>query len=256
MSMLGVKNITKKFGGVTALNRCTLEIGEKQITALVGPNGAGKTTLFDVISGLVEADSGAIQFDNQNLLGLSPQKVTQLGISRTWQQVRLFKNLSIEDHLKMAADDEDTKLLRNMLVSSKHLSTIRTSTSLELGTKTLSTYVEHFGIDRPPSTVVSELSYGQRKLLQLAMIALQPHKIMLLDEPVAGVNKVIQEKIEKMLLHLKAMGETIVVIEHDMEFVKKLADHVIVMHEGKVLIEGRPDVALQDQRVLQAYLGE
>lgn len=228
--MLQVNNLTKHFGGVKALNNCTFEIKPVQITALVGPNGAGKTTLFDIISGLVPADRGEITFENQLILKLPPHAVTQLGISRTWQQVRLFKYLTIKDHLILASPEADeTELLA---------------------------YMKHFGIDRPLNTIVSELSYGQRKLLQLAMVTFQPHKIMLLDEPVAGVSQVIQEKIEQMLLHLKAKGETIVVIEHDMEFVKKLAEHVIVLDAGRVLTQGRPDVVLQDKRVLEAYLGE
>ena len=263
--MLQITDVTKRFGGVVALNDCSFTVEAGKITALVGPNGAGKTTLLDVISGLVKPDRGSINLqltaENLELTTLRPHQIAAVGITRTWQQVRLFKYLSIQDHLQLAADNEDTKLLRNLVLSSKRISSkqknlqLRTY-NLQLETKNLQVYIEHYGIGRPINTLVSDLSYGQRKLLQLAMAVLQPHKILLLDEPVAGVNKVIQQKVEQMLLHLKGMGETIVVIEHDMEFIKKLADEVVVMDAGKVLVEGRPEVVLQDKRVLAAYLGE
>lgn len=241
--MLEIRNITKKFGGVTALDKCSFKVPRNKITALVGPNGAGKTTLFDVISGLVEPDEGDILVDNQALTGQRPHKISQLGIARTWQQVRLFKYLTIEDHLRLAESNTDTKLVAN-LVQQPKVNTVR-----------YQKIIEEFGIGRSLETVVTHLSYGQRKLLQLAMVTVKPRRLLLLDEPVAGVNAVVQQHIEKLLLSWKANRETIVVVEHDIEFVKRLADYVVVMNQGRVLAEGKPESALQDTRVAEAYLG-
>lgn len=242
--MLTIDAITKSFGGVHALRSCSMHIKPQSVTALIGPNGAGKTTLLDVVSGLVEPDEGRILFNATDITRFSAAQRSACGLSRTWQQVRLFQYLTIADHLRMAESGDDTKLWRNIL-SIPPLERRRYQSELE-----------RFGIDRPLETLVCDLSYGQRKLLQIAMAVLQPHTMLLLDEPIAGVNSVIQQRIEELLPQWKAQGETIVVIEHNMEFVQKLADHVVVMHQGTVLLEGPPSVALRDPRVLEAYLGE
>ena len=242
--MLAIKSITKRYGGVKALDKCSFKVEQGQIVGLVGPNGAGKTTLFDVISGLVSADNGSVLLDGKNLLGVRSDEIAQLGLARTWQQVRLFDNLLVYHHLVMAENDEDVGLMRNLFANKKHFNWDR--------------HKEHlldFGLDKKVKQPVSSLSYGQRKLLQLAMATLKPHKLLLLDEPVAGVNQVVQEKIEQLLLGLKERGETVVIIEHDMEFVKKLADKLVVLDQGKVLTEGGPGIVLRDQRVIDSYLG-
>jgi len=229
--MLEIKNITKRFGGVRALNKCSFAVPEGKITALVGPNGAGKTTLFDVISGLVKPDEGEVILgERESLVGLQPHEIAQRGVARTWQQVRLFTYLTILDHLQLAESGEDTK-------------------------HSYAQVLEQFGIDKPLDTVVTELSYGQRKLLQLAMVYVRPHQLLLLDEPVAGVNAVVQQRIEALLMNWKKSTNTIVIVEHDIEFVRRLADYVVVMDQGRVLAEGEPEVALQDARVAEAYLG-
>lgn len=244
--MLQIQNLTKSFGGIKALQGCTFAIKPSQITAVIGPNGAGKTTLFDVMSGLLSTDSGAVILNQENILRLRSDEIANLGISRTFQQVRLFRNLTILDHLIMAEGNEDTKLVRNLLAVGRKA----------VSPKTYDSWLKAYGLDKPLETLVSNLSYGQRKLLQLAMAVLKPHRMLLLDEPVAGVNKVVQAEIEKILLELKSQGETVVLIDHDMEFVRRLADKVVVMDAGRVLVEGPPNVVLKDQRVLEAYLGE
>lgn len=222
--MLTVQKVSKNFGGIKALWECSFEIGRGEITALIGPNGAGKTTLLDVVSGLLPPDGGAILLGQTNLVNLRPDQIAKAGVGRTFQQVRLFRNLTILDHLVIAETGE-----------------------LEL---------KVYGLDKPLDTLVSDLSYGQRKLLQLAIAVAKPHQLLLLDEPVAGVNKVVSAKIEAMLLGLKKQGETILLIDHDMEFIKRIADKIVVMDAGKVLVEGEPEEALKDNRVLEAYLGE
>ena len=242
--MLEIKNIYKSFGGVQAVNNCSFKVPENQITALIGPNGAGKTTLFDIISGLLDSDSGEIFLAGKKITGLRPDQIANAGVSRTFQHVRLFKNLTILDHLLMAQDNLDSSLIRNLFTGQK------------IQKQNYQQYIKDFGIKKNLGTKVSDLSYGQRKLLSMAAAFLKPHKILLLDEPVAGVNKVIQKEIETTLMKFKEEKKTILVIEHDMDFVRKLADWVIVLDEGKVLAEGEPRKVLKDPKVLEAYLGE
>lgn len=242
--MLLIKHITKSFGGVKAIQGSNFEIQDNQVTALIGPNGAGKTTLFDLITGFLRPDSGQVLFQGKDTTKMASYKIARLGISRTFQQVRLFRYLTILDHLRMVEDHEDIKLLKNMFIRKK------------IDHKKYQAILDVYGIKRDLNTLVSELSYGQRKLLQLALAVAQPHTLLLLDEPVAGVNKVMQKQIEDILLGLKKKGETMILIDHDMEFIARLADHVIVLDAGVVLVEGEPKKVLKDPRVLEAYLGE
>lgn len=242
--MLTIDNIKKSFGGIKALTGSNFVIQKNKITALIGPNGAGKTTLFDIICGLTKPDAGQIIFNNQNITRLAPYKIANLGISRTFQQVRLFKNLTIQDHLVMSKNNDDMKFFKNFFNFKK---TNRTN---------YQGLLEEFGIKKDPETLVCDLSYGQRKLLQIAMALHKPHQLLMLDEPVAGVNSIIQNEIENLLLTLKAKGETILLIDHDMNFVKKLSDWVIALDAGQVIVEGTPSQVLNDERVLEAYLGE
>lgn len=242
--MLEVKNIKKYFGGVKAVDDISFSIKLGKITALIGPNGAGKTTLFDIIAGLVRPDSGQIVFADKEITKLEPYQRANLGISRIFQQVRLFRNLNIAEHLRMAQDNNDTKFWLNIF---------------SFGKSDLKKYQEwllRFGLNKSLMTRVSYLSYGQRKLLQIAMALFRPHQLLMLDEPVAGVNAVAQDQIERMLLVLKQQGETIILIDHDMNFIRRLADEVIVLDAGRVLLNGEPEYVLNDPKVIEAYLGK
>lgn len=244
MIMIQVKDIKKRFGGVEAIKGSHFVIPEKSITALIGPNGAGKTTLFDIITGFITPDQGNIFFEGHDITKKHPFEIANMGVSRTFQQVRLFKYLTLLEHLRMVEDNEDIKIIRNLWKREK------------VDRRQYEDILEKFGIERDLDALASELSYGQRKLLDLAMAVRKPHKILLLDEPVAGVNAVVQERIEDLLLKMKEEGETILLIDHDMRFVRKLADYVIALDAGVVLVEGTPEKVLADKRVLEAYLGE
>lgn len=241
--MLELIGITKRFGGVEALKEVSFKISVGKVTAIVGPNGAGKTTLFDVIGGLIRPDSGEVKFNGVAVTYKQPYQIARLGFSRTFQQVRLFKFLSIADHLIMAESGDDEKLIHNFVRHSK--------IDLDKYREICST----FGITKDPLTLVSDLSYGQRKLLNMAMAFNQPHKLLMLDEPVAGVNTVTQEKIENLLLRMKEKKETILLIDHDMEFVRRMADQIIFLDAGRVLCTGTPAEVLSNQIVAEAYLG-
>jgi branched-chain amino acid transport system ATP-binding protein len=227
--MLSVKNLSRRFGGVLAADRCSFDIEEGKITSLIGPNGAGKTTVFNMISGITCPDSGKISLGNKNICGISAYKIARLGISRTFQQAKVFRNMTVRDNLLLAkkCSDEEMK-------------------------KTLSQVHFHLGID----TIASELSYGQQRLLEIARALIMPHNLLMLDEPTAGVNPKVRQELREILKKLRKSGSTILLIEHDMDFVMDISDHVIVLNRGKVLKEGKPKDVVKDKKVLEAYLGK
>jgi len=227
--MLSLKNVSKSFGGVKAVNKCTFEVEENTITSLIGPNGAGKTTIFNIISGLARPDAGAIRLQGRNIAGTQAYKIAKSGISRTFQLTKVFRNLSVRDNMLIAkkTDDEEIKQMLESVYFEKSL-----------------------------DTIASELSYGQQRLLEIARALLMPHKLLMLDEPTAGVNPRIRQELRQILKNLKKEGKTILLIEHDMEFVMGISDKVIVLNEGKVLREGKPKDIIKDKGVLEAYLGK
>ena len=226
--MIKIKNVDKRFGGVYAVRNCSLEVKPNTITSIIGPNGAGKTTLFNLICGIIGADSGEIYFSNKRITDLPTYLVARKGLSRTFQQARLFKNMTVKDNLLLARKATDTEILQ--LLQKVHF-----PLSME--------------------TLASELSYGQTRLVELARALLLPHKLLMLDEPTAGVNPKVRQELKQILLKLKQEGNTILLVEHDMEFVMSISDEVIVMTEGSVLTKGTPQKVQNDKRVLEAYLG-
>lgn len=242
MNILKIEKVKKSFGGVHALAKCSLEMEKGKITAIIGPNGSGKTTLFNTISNIEHVDAGKIILENHNISKTKDFEIAKAGISRTFQQVRLFRNLTIKDHIEIAKSEDDEKLLRNLIRIENEETDIK---------KTL----EIVGLDKPINTYASDLSYGQRKLLDLAIAIAKPHKILMLDEPVAGVNPQLRQKIKSIIKKLQEKGETIILIEHDMNFVMDLANKIYVMDAGKIIAKGTPTQIQKNKKVLEAYLG-
>ncbi len=240
--MLRVENIHKSFGGVEAIQGSNFSVASQRVTALIGPNGAGKTTLFDIITGFVAPDAGEIFFENEAITRLKPFERARRGLCRTFQQVRLFSNLSIFDHAALVFDNGQ-KWWHHLVPPGR--------AERERCVRLL----ERVGLSVRPEALVSELSYGQRKLLQLSLALERPHTLLFLDEPVAGVNKIIEAQIEKTIMDLKQQGETILLIDHDMQFVRSLADQVVALDAGIVVAEGTADTVLNNPVVLEAYLG-
>lgn len=239
-----VKEISKQFGGLKALDECTLKVEKEKVTAIIGPNGSGKSTLFNVISQIIKQDGGEIIHKGIKLSELPDFKVAQAGIARTFQEVRLFKNLTIRDHLEIAMSEKNEELFAN-LFNKKRIAKKRIEEILAI-----------VGLDKSLDTLATDLSYGQRKLLDLAVAIAKPHEILMLDEPVAGVNPKLRTEIKKILKELQKKGETILVIEHDMNFVMGLANYVYVLDHGSVIAHGSPRKIQKDKKVLEAYLGE
>ena len=245
--MLKIQNLKKHFGGVKAVDSCSFKVEEKTITALIGPNGAGKSTVFNLISGILKAGSGQIMFKDSEITNLAPEKISNLGISRLFQQSRLFNNLTVKENLLLALDNEDTKFWQNLLKKKRRRKEKR---------EKIKKMLELVRMEKFKNKLARNLSYGQKRLIELLRTILNPHTFLILDEPVAGVNPKLRQLIAKVLLKLKEQGETILLIEHDMNFTLDVADRVIVMDEGRVIAEERPNEIKNNPKVLEAYLGE
>lgn len=225
------------------MDSCSFDIMNGRITAIIGPNGSGKSTMFNIISQIVDEDKGKIWFNKQEISDLKDYEVARTGISRTFQDVRLFRNLTIKDHLEIALSQRDEGLINNIFAK-RYSNLKRTKEILQL-----------VDLDKPLDTYATDLSYGQRKLLDLAIAIAKPHSVLLLDEPVAGVNPRLRDEIKKILRKLNKRGETILLIEHDMNFVMDLADQIFVLDAGKVIAQGTPGKIQNNKKVLDAYLG-
>jgi ABC-type branched-subunit amino acid transport system ATPase component len=244
--MLTCLQIKKYFGGVKAIDGCSFEVKENTITALIGPNGAGKSTVFNIISGITKEDEGKIIFNKEDLTHLSTHKRAQKGIARMFQHTRLFNNLTVKENLFLAFSDDDTKFWKNLS------GIYKLTKENEIKIKEM---LKMVNMERFENRLTRDLSYGQKRLIELLRTILYPHKLLMLDEPVAGVNPMLREKIAEILKDLKNKGETVLLIEHDMNFTFKIADYVIVMDYGKVIAEGAPEEIKNNPKVLEAYLG-
>ncbi len=244
--MLKVKDLNKNFGGISAVKDCNFRVQKNSITALIGPNGAGKSTVFNSISGNLKPSSGNIIFKEKDIVGLPIHKVSKAGISHLFQESRLFPNLTVRENLLLALDTEDQKFWKNLIYNrnNKDHETV------------LREFLNLVDLGRFEEKKTKNLSYGQQRLIELIRSILSPHSFLMLDEPVAGVNPVIREKIISLLLDLKEKGETILLAEHDIDFIFNVADTIIVMHEGRVMIKGTSEEISKNPKVLELYLGK
>lgn len=244
--MLKIQNLKRYFGGVKAVDGCSFEVKENTITALIGPNGSGKTTVFNLVSGILKEDDGRTWFNGTEITNKTIEQTSNIGISRLFQQSRLFGNLTVKDNLILALDNEDTKFWKNLFlhkITKEDEEKIRKISEL-------------MNISGFMNKQAKDLSFGQKRLVEIARTLLKPHKFLMLDEPVAGVNPKLRKEIAELLLKLKKEGETILLIEHDMNFTLGVSDKVVVMDEGKVIAEGSPEEIKNNPLVLEAYLGE
>ena len=249
--MITVKNLTKKFGGFTAVNDASLTIEEGSITGLVGPNGAGKTTLFNVIAGVYKPSKGTVYLDGKDITGLEPHQLFHKGLLRTFQIAHEFSTMTVRENLMMVPGEQSgEKLLDVWLKPSK----IRAEEVLLR--KKADEVIEFLEISHVADELAGNLSGGQKKLLELGRTMMVDAKIVFLDEVGAGVNRKLLNTIGDAIIRLnKERGYTFCVIEHDMEFIGRLCDPVIVMAEGGVLAKGTIDEIKSNEQVIEAYLG-
>jgi branched-chain amino acid transport system ATP-binding protein len=243
-TLLQATGVSKSFGGVHALSDCGLEVSEGKIHGLIGPNGSGKTTLFNVITGYERIQQGEVRFNGIEITNAPPDRVFGLGVGRTFQLTRLFGRLSVLENMLVATQREQG-WLRGVLRRSGSLAEKRRAMEL----------LDFVGISRLAHEPASNLSYGQRKLLELASLLVADPDVLLLDEPAGGVNPTLIEHLAERIAELNGSGKTFLIVEHNMEFVMNLCDQVTVLSQGTALVTGTPEEVRANPAVLDAYLG-
>jgi branched-chain amino acid transport system ATP-binding protein len=249
--ILDVQNVTKSFGGVMAVNECSLSVAEGSITGLIGPNGAGKTTLFNIITGFLKPTAGRIYFQDSRIDGLPPHRIFHRGLVRTFQIPRELKSVSVIENLMLVPPGQAGEKIWNPLVFNPGVG--RQEEAIFEKAMEVLDFVDLLHLR---DEFAANLSGGQKKLLELARTLMCDPRLILLDEPGAGVNRTLMRKLVEDIERLRQeLGITFFVIEHDMDLVTRLCDRVIVMSEGSKLAEGTADEVRSDERVLEAYLG-
>ncbi len=230
--VLELAGVTKRFGGVIAVNACSLSLQPGRIYGLIGPNGSGKTTLFNCITGVELRDAGTIHLRGHRIDGLVPHRVARLGVGRTFQAIRVFAELTaLENLLAVSWADRTAALAR----------------AREL--------LAMVGLERLAQELAGNLSYGQQKLVEFARVLMMDPLLILLDEPAAGVNRTLLNDLLAAIRRLRAERRTILIVEHDMKVVMGLCEHVFVLDHGEKIAEGSPDAIQRDERVIEAYFG-
>lgn len=242
MSSLEVHGVTKRFGGVAALDDVTVTFPSGAINGLIGPNGSGKTTLFNVVTGLISADRGEVRYGGRRLTGWAPSRIARAGIGRTFQVVRTFNRLTV---------------LENMLVAVRRIGIRELARSARRGSEVERAFewLRRVGLDHLADVDAADLSYGQTKLLEVAAVLMADPSLLMLDEPAGGVNPVMIERISDLVRTARAAGRTVLIVEHNMELVMSLCEHVVVFDHGHLIASGAPEVIQADEAVLEAYLG-
>ena len=251
MALLDVKNLTKHFGGLTAVGDVTLELNEGELVGLIGPNGAGKTTLFNLLTGVYEPSEGTVTLDGHLLNGKAPYKIASLGLGRTFQNIRLFKDLTVLDNVLIAFGNHHKP---HALASFFRLPVFY-KTEEDLKNKALD-LLKIFDLDKEAETLAKNLAYGQQRRLEIVRALATEPKILFLDEPAAGMNP--QETAELTALIRRIKNEfniTIMLIEHDMSLVMEVTERIYVLEYGRLIAHGTPDEIKSNERVIEAYLG-
>lgn len=243
MSLLEAQGVSKAFGGIRALDTCSISVEQGSITGLIGPNGSGKTTLFNVMTGYERVDSGQVLFQGKPITNTSPDKVFRLGMGRTFQLTRIFPRLTVLENMHVAAQRQDLKGLL-----SRWSSTQEQERALAL--------LEFVGLTSLKDMAAGNLSYGQKKLLEFAFVLIAEPQVILLDEPAGGINPTMINELRERIRTLNRRGVTFLVVEHNMEFVMGLCDPVMVMHRGARIAAGTPAEVRANPAVLEAYLGD
>lgn len=252
MAMLEVTSLGISFGGLRAVDELSMKIEEGGLVGLIGPNGAGKTTVFNMLTGVYRPTDGGIRLDGQNLIGKKPHDICKMGVARTFQNIRLFSDLSVLDNVKTGLHNEITYTLAESLL---HLGSYRKKERAMDGRAM--ELLEVFGLESVVDYKAANLPYGKQRKLEIARALATDPKLLLLDEPVAGMNpNETEELMETIELVRKKFGVTVLLIEHDMKLVSGICEYLYVLNFGRLLAEGTPAEVLSNPEVVTAYLGE
>jgi ABC-type branched-subunit amino acid transport system ATPase component len=249
-AILAVEGVSKRYGGLKALDGCTLSLQDGQITGLIGPNGAGKTTLLNLMTGLVRPDTGTVSFEGADITDAAPHRLARLGLARTFQIVRELGSLTVLENLLLTPPGQSGEsvvaslLQRRKWWAQEHENAEKARLLLE-----------RIGLWKLADQPSAGLSGGQKKLLDLARTLLLEPKLILLDEPGAGVSPPLKQEIVRLVRELKSEGVAFGLVEHDMHLISELCDHVHVLAEGRLLFSGSFEEVTRDKRVVEAYLG-
>ena len=250
-NILQVKNLSKSFGGLKAISDCSLKIKKGSITGIIGPNGSGKTTLFNLISGNLKSSQGKVLFNNEDITNIPSYELFSKGVLRTFQIAHEFTNLTVLENLMMVPGGQSGEKLANALFKPSLVK----KEEIKVKEKALKV-IDFLNLKHLSNELAGNLSGGQKKLLELGRTMMVDAKLVLLDEVGAGVNRTLLKDIGSAILRLnKEQGYTFCMIEHDIEFISRLCDPVIVLSEGSVLFEGSPDQVKKNEKVIDSYLG-
>lgn len=239
---LATEGLTKSFGGVRAVDGASVRFHHGKVNALIGPNGSGKTTFFNCVTGMIKPDSGTATYLGQDITGKASHKVARAGIGRSFQLCRVFPRMTVMENMLVAVRSTS---LRHLVAPA------RSSAEVERARELLT----RVGIDHLENSEARDISYGQQKLLELAGVLMADPETIMLDEPAGGVNPALIDRIASLVRDLNAEGKTFLIVEHNMDLVMSLSDHVVVFDRGRQICEGPPSVVQNDPRVLEAYLG-
>ncbi|MGV3022063.1 ABC transporter ATP-binding protein [Streptococcus suis] len=251
MALLEVKNLTKNFGGLTAVGDVTMELHEGELVGLIGPNGAGKTTLFNLLTGVYEPSEGTISLAGTVLNGKAPSKIASLGLGRTFQNIRLFKNMTVLENVLIGLGNHGKA---EVLASFLRLPAFYKNEE-ELKNKAIE-LLKIFDLDGDADTLAKNLPYGQQRRLEIVRALATEPKILFLDEPAAGMNPQETAELTELIRRIqKEFGITIILIEHDMSLVMKVTERIYVLEYGRLIAHGTPEEIRTNKRVIEAYLG-
>ena len=247
---LEVTNLKKSFGGIKAVDVESLNLNRNELTSIIGPNGAGKTTFFDLISGFQDSDEGKVYLNNKNISKSQPYAIARLGMIRTFQLTKVFDRMTVLENMMFSASTVNNDSFLKSLVKLPSQKT----TEKKIRDKSFE-IMKELNIDHMANSYAREMSGGQKKLLELGRSIINNPSVLLLDEPLAGVNPKLAEEILQIILNLAGKGISILMVEHNIEAVMKISERVIVLAEGKVIADSTPENIRTDQKVIEAYLG-
>jgi ABC-type branched-subunit amino acid transport system ATPase component len=248
--ILRIEGAIKRFGGLLAVDRCSLSVQEGRIVGLIGPNGAGKSTLFDLISGFVRPDAGSIIFSGKEICGLPAYKIARLGLVRTFQIPRALRRMTVLENMMLGSQNQTGEMIFRPILSWGRVQAEEKSIE-----KKAEEILKFFDLQRMKDEYAGSMSGGQKKMLEMARALMADPRLLLLDEPFSGVNPALSERLIEKIKTLREKGLTIMIIEHAIPYVLALSDELYVLNKGAILANGRPDQVISDPKVFEAYLG-